>query len=69
VSLQVVFNKQWGEMFWNVIEEVGFYNCWFFYSLIGILVLFSQVSFDVMQVSFGVLHISFVMNEVMFYNC
>ena len=34
--LQVIFNKQWSTLFWQSVEQVGFYNCWYFYSLIGV---------------------------------
>lgn len=34
--LQVVFNKQWAELFWASVEQVGFYNCWYYYSLVAV---------------------------------
>jgi len=34
--LQVVFNRGWPSIFWNAVDQVGFYSCWYFYSLIFI---------------------------------
>ena len=30
--LQVIFNKQWSTLFWQSVEQVGFYNCCLLYT-------------------------------------
>ena len=40
---QVCFNKGWSQLFWNSVETVGFYTCWFYYSLVGACALLVKV--------------------------